>query len=144
MAYTKARADWIDYPDTSTPITAANLETIEQGIADAAADADAALALLDAQPVNAQTGTTYTLVAADAGKLVTLTNAAAITLTVPASTFTAGQRVDCLVLGAGMVTVVGSGATVNGTPSLVSRAQYSAFTVLFTSATTAVVVGDLA
>ena len=145
MAYTKARADWIDYPDTSTPITAANLETIEQGIADAAADADAALALLDAQPINAQTGTTYTLVASDAGKLVTLTNSAAITLEVPASTFTAGQRVDVLVLGAGMVTATaGSGLTLNGTPTLVSRAQWSAFTVLFTSATTAVVVGDLA
>ena len=51
---------------------------------------------------------------------------------------------DALVLGAGMVTVVGSSCTVNGTPSLVSRARYSAFTVLFTSATTAVVVGDLA
>ena len=97
-----------------------------------------------AQTINAQTGTTYTLVASDASKLVTLTNSAAITLTVPGSVFTTGQRVDCLVLGAGMVTSVGSSCTVNGTPSLVSRAQWSAFTVLFTSATTAVVVGDLA
>ena len=97
-----------------------------------------------AQTINAQTGTAYTLVAGDAGKLVTLTNSAAITLTVPGSVFTTGQRVDCLVLGAGMVTAVGSGATVNGTPTLVSRAQWSAFTVLFTSATAAVVVGDLA
>ena len=94
--------------------------------------------------INARTGSAYTLVAGDAGKLVTLTNAAAITLTVPGSVFTTGQRVDALVLGAGMVTVVGSSCTVNGTPSLVSRARYSAFTVLFTSATTAVVVGDLA
>ena len=98
-----------------------------------------------AQTINAQTGTAYTLVASDAGKLVTLTNEAAITLTVPASTFTAGQRVDCLVAGAGMVTATaGSGLTLNGTPTLVSRAQWSAFTVLFTSATAAVVVGDLA
>lgn len=97
------------------------------------------------QPVNAQTGTTYTLAASDAGKLVTLTNAAAITLTVPASVFTAGQRVDVLVAGAGMVTATaGSGLTLNGTPTLVSRSQWSAFTVLFTSATAAVVVGDLA
>ena len=97
-----------------------------------------------AQAINARTSTSYTLVAGDAGKVVTLTNAAAITLTVPGSVFTTGQRVDVLVLGAGMVTVVGSSCTVNGTPSLVSRARYSAFTVLFTSATTAVVVGDLA
>ena len=97
-----------------------------------------------AQAINARTGASYTLVAGDAGKVVTLTNTAAITLTVPGSVFTTGQRVDVLVLGAGMVTVVGSSCTVNGTPSLVSRARYSAFTVLFTSATTAVVVGDLA
>ena len=97
-----------------------------------------------AQAINAWTSTSYTLVAGDAGKVVTLTNAAAITLTVPGSVFATGQRVDVLVLGTGMVTVVGSSCTVNGTPSLVSRARYSAFTVLFTSATTAVVVGDLA
>ena len=33
--------------------------------------------------VNAQTGTTYTLVADDNGKLVTLSNAAAIAVTIP-------------------------------------------------------------
>lgn len=100
---------------------------------------------LSTQTINAQTGTTYTLVASDASKLVTCANSGAITVTVPASTFAAGQRVDLLVLGAGMVTVAaGSGMTLNGTPSLVSRAQYSAFTVLFLSATSAVVVGDLA
>ena len=96
------------------------------------------------QEINAQTGTAYTLVAGDVGKLVTLTNAAAITLTVPGNVFTAGQRVDVLGLGAGLVTVVGSSCTVNGTPSLVTRAQWSAFSVVFLSATTAVVVGDLA
>lgn len=34
-AYTKVNADWKDYPDTTTPVTAAGLEQIEQGIADA-------------------------------------------------------------------------------------------------------------
>jgi hypothetical protein len=42
MAYTKYHADWQDYPSTATPITAAALEQIEQGIADAADDADTA------------------------------------------------------------------------------------------------------
>lgn len=99
-----------------------------------------------AQPINAQTGTAYTLQASDAGKLVTLTNAAAITLTVPGSVFTAGQRVDCLVLGAGMVTAVGSSCTVSPPPgrTLVTQGTYSAFTLFFTSATTAVVIGDMA
>lgn len=109
------------------------------------AKADTALQPSTAQAINAQTGTSYTLQASDAGKLVTLDNTGAITLNAPGSVFTAGQRVDVLVLNTGMATVVGtSGATANGTPSLVSRARYSAFTVLWLSATSAVVVGDLA
>jgi hypothetical protein len=42
---------------------------------------------------NAQTGTTYTLVAADSGKLVTTSNASAITVTVPPSIFAAGEQI---------------------------------------------------
>lgn len=126
---------WEDYPSTDTPVTATALENIET-----------ALDGLAAPPINAQTGTTYTLVAADAGKLVTLTNAAAITLTVPGNVFTAGQRVDVLVAGAGMVTVVGSSCTINPEAgmALVSRAQYSAFTIMFLTATTAFVTGSMA
>lgn len=141
--------------DTQRAVTPAGLKAVADTKAPAShthddryyteTEADARyLQTATAQPINAQMGTTYTLAASDAGKLVTLTNAAAITLTVPGNVFAAGQRVDCLVGGTGMVTAVGSGATVNGTPTLVSRAQWSAFTVLFTSATAAVVVGDLA
>lgn len=98
-----------------------------------------------AQAINAQTGTTYTLVAGDAGKVVTLSNTGPITLNAPGSVFTAGQRVDVVVINTGMATVVGtSGATANGTPSLVSRARWSAFTILWTSATACVVIGDMA
>lgn len=83
--------------------------------------------------------------ATDVGKVVTLSNTGAITLNAPGSVFSAGQRVDVVVINTGMATVVGtSGATVNGTPSLVSRARYSAFTILWLSATSAVVIGDLA
>ncbi|MDN5932872.1 MAG: hypothetical protein L0I24_17700, partial [Pseudonocardia sp.] len=106
-----------------------------------------ALQATTAQAINAQTGTSYTLVSGDAGKVVTLSNAGAITLNAPGSVFTAGQRIDLVVIGAGMATVVGtSGATANpaGGSSLVSRAQYSAFTILWTSATACVVIGDLA
>lgn len=107
--------------------------------------ADSALQATTAQAINAQTGTSYTLVSGDAGKVVTLSNAGAITLNAPGSVFTAGQRVDVVVIGAGMATVVGtSGATANGTPSLVSRAQWSAFTILWTSVTACVVIGDMA
>lgn len=69
-------------------------------------------------PVNAQTGTTYTLVLGDAGKLVTLDNAAAITLTVPLNASVA-YPVNTVIggaqLGAGLVSIVGAaGVTING------------------------------
>ena len=98
--------------------------------------------------INAQTGTTYTLVLSDENKLVTLTNAGAITVTLPSDASVAipiGGRIDFAVLGAGMATfVAGSGATANGTPSLVTRAQYSAASAIKVAANTWLVVGDLA
>ena len=96
------------------------------------------------QPINAQTGTTYTLAASDRGGLVTLTNAAATTLTVStAVALAAGERVDLVQLGAGQVTVAASGVTVNATPGLKLRAQYSAATLLCISTGVYVLVGDL-
>ena len=94
--------------------------------------------------LNAQTGTTFTVANADENTLVTLTNAAAITVTLP-NTITTGARVDFSVLGAGMATFVGSGgATVTATPSAVSRATGSGATAIKLTATVWLVVGDLA
>lgn len=98
--------------------------------------------------LNAQTGTTYTLVLADAGKFVTLNNAAAIALTVPLESsvnYAIGTSIDLLQLGAGQVTVAGAGGvTVNATPGLKLRAQYSAATLVKTASNTWVLVGDIA
>ncbi|WP_396659512.1 hypothetical protein [Microbacterium sp.] len=98
--------------------------------------------------INAQTGTTYTLVLSDQGKFITLTNASPITLTVPPNSsvaFPVGAQVDLAAMGDGMVTVTpGSGVTVNGTPSLVTRAQYSAVTLIKLATNTWLAVGDLA
>lgn len=98
--------------------------------------------------INAQTGTTYAPVLTDQGKLVTMTNASAQTVTLPQNTTTAfpiGTQIDFAVLGAGMVTfVAGSGATVNGTPSLITRAQYSAVSLIKISTNGWLAVGDLA
>lgn len=98
--------------------------------------------------VNAQAGTAYTLVLADEGKLVTLTNAAAITVTLPTNAAVAwpiGGRVDVVPLGAGMVTVVGAGGvTVRATPSAVTRATYSAASLVKIAADEWLCVGDLA
>lgn len=111
--------------------------------------ADLAAKVPVAQPINAQTGTTYTLVAGDAGKLVTLDNAGAVSLTAPQdsdATIPVGTYVDVMQLGAGQVTVVaGSGATlrVSGATGK-ARAQYSRLGVQKIAADTWSVFGDLA
>lgn len=97
---------------------------------------------------NAQTGTTYTLVAADLGKLVTLSNASGITLTVPPSVFAAGNTINIQQIGAGQVTLAqGAGVTITSTGATASapklRAQYSAATIICTASNTFTVVGDL-
>ncbi len=96
---------------------------------------------------NAQTGTTYTLVAADSSKVVTASNAGAITITVPPSVYVAGDIITVVQTGAGQVTFAeGSGVTINsvGTadaPKL--RAQYSAAQVICVGSNSFVIVGDI-
>lgn len=88
-------------------------------------------AAVSASSVNAQTGTTYTLVLADAGNWVTMNNAGASTLTIPPNAsvaFPIGTVIEGAQLGAGQVTIVGgSGVTVNGDPGLKIAAQYGVF-----------------
>lgn len=100
-----------------------------------------------AQTLNAQTGTTYTFVAGDAGKLVTLSNGSAITLTVPANSsvaYATGTRLDFAQIGAGQVTVAGAGGvTVNATPGLKCRAQYSGATLVKVGTDSWLLLGDL-
>jgi hypothetical protein len=97
--------------------------------------------------LNAQTGTTYTLVLADNGKLVTLSNASAITLTVPLNSsvaFPTGAQVNIQQIGAGQVTVAGaSGVTINGTGTKLA-VQWSAGTLIKTATDTWTLIGDLA
>ena len=97
--------------------------------------------------LNAQTGTTYTLVLADNGKLVTLSNASAITLTVPTNAsvaFATGAIINIQQIGAGQVTVAGdTGVTVTSTPGLKLRAQYSAASIVKTGTDSWTLIGDL-
>jgi hypothetical protein len=95
--------------------------------------------------INTQSGTTYTLVAADAdSKMVQFTSSSSVTVTVPSATFTAGQQINLTRYGTGSVTVQGAaGVTVNATPTLVLRAQYSAATLVCIDASTFVLYGDL-
>jgi hypothetical protein len=100
--------------------------------------------------LNAQTGTTYTTVAADASaKFVTFTNASAITVTIAPSLYAVGEQINFAQMGAGQVTfqggsgvtLVSTGATA-ATPKL--RAQYSTATAICTASNTWIVVGDIA
>ena len=94
--------------------------------------------------LNAQTGTTYTLVSGDVNKLVTLSNASAVTVTVPNGVFTTGQQIHLQAIGAGQVTVASDGTTtITSTPGLKLRAQYSAATLICTGINTFTLVGDL-
>ena len=101
--------------------------------------------------INAQTGTTYTTVLDDNGKLVTLSNASAITLTIPPNSSVAypvGAQLNLAQLGAGQVTFAGgSGVTIVSTGASVSapnlRAQYSTATAVQTSTDNWLVMGDI-
>lgn len=98
--------------------------------------------------INSQTGTTYTLVLADAGKTIDLNNASSITLTVPPNSSVAlasGTRIDLIQSGAGQVTVAaGSGVTINSkAAALKLTGQWSGATLIQRSANTWVLVGDL-
>lgn len=98
--------------------------------------------------LNAQTGTSYTLAAADASKVVTASNASAITITVPSGVYVAGDIITVIQIGAGQVTFAASGTTITSTgataaaPSI--RAQYAAAQVICTASNTFTIVGDIA
>jgi hypothetical protein len=101
--------------------------------------------------INTQTGTTYTTVLDDNGKLVTLSNASAITLTIPPNSsvaYSVGAQLNLAQLGAGQVTFAGgSGVTIVSTGATASapklRAQYSTATAVQTSTDNWLVMGDI-
>ena len=119
------------------------------GIVGGTVSASAALAF------NAQTGTTYTFVLADAdNKLVTASNAAAQTYSIPTNATTAfpiGTQINLIQIGAGQVTIQ---AATSGTTTVVStgatvaapkcRAQYSAVTLVKRDTDSWYVIGDIA
>lgn len=73
---------------------------------------------LEVATVNAQTGTTYTLVIGDRGDIVTMDNASANTLTIPTNAsvaFDVGTIILVVQKGAGATTIAGdTGVTLNG------------------------------
>lgn len=89
----------------------------------------------------------YTVVLADAGKIVEMSVASANDLTVPpdsTSNFGIGSQITILQTGTGQTTLVpGAGVTINGSPGLKLRAQWSSATLIKRSANTWVALGDL-
>ena len=96
---------------------------------------------------NAQTGTTYTLVATDSGKLVTSSNAASVVVTIPAGVFAAGEQINIQSIGVGLTTISGGAVTITSTGASaiapILRARYSAATIICTASNVFTVIGDL-
>ncbi len=99
--------------------------------------------------INAQTGTTYTFVLADAGKLVTSSNGSAQTLTVPPNSsvaYATGTQIIVQAIGSGTATLAeGSGVTINSKDSNKDiDGQYAAATLIKTATDAWSLIGALA
>jgi hypothetical protein len=90
----------------------------------------------------------YTLALADRGKMVEMLVGSANNLTVPTNSnaaFPVGTTITVLQTGAGQTTIVAqSGVTINATPGLKLRAQWSSATLIKRATDTWVALGDLA
>ena len=92
--------------------------------------------------MNTQTGTTYTLLTSDNGKIITLNNASSITVTVP-SLF-AGFNCMLIQLGAGQITLTGSSTTITNRSGYTKSGGTNAIvTLIAVSATTFISSGDM-
>ena len=92
--------------------------------------------------VNAKTAN-YTLTANDKGNFVTCDGT--FTITIPSGVFSAGDRIDFVNIGTGVITFTGSGVTVNSVDSAVTiDTQWAGATFFFTSPTSGVLIGKLA
>lgn len=95
--------------------------------------------------INAQTGTTYTLLSSDNGKIVTCSNSNAITVTVP-SGLGAGFTCTIIALGTGKVTLAQNSTTLNwygGTGNVTIAGQYGSAALVAYSENTFSVSGTL-
>jgi hypothetical protein len=105
------------------------------------------------QTINAQTGTTYTLLTTDQGKYITLDNASAITVSIPTNATAAipiGSSIDLIQTGVGQVTIQ---AASSGTTTVLSvaataaapktRTRYSAVTLKKIATDTWHAIGDI-
>ena len=131
----------------TTNATTASWATIQQSDVSGLVTALSLLAPLSLS-VNTQAAT-YTLVLSDAGKQVEINNASANFLYIPTDAsvnFPVGTTIIVVQLGAGLTTIAAvtpGTTTVNATPGLKLRAQYSTATLIKRAANNWIVSGDL-
>jgi hypothetical protein len=131
-------------------------DTVPEGLGTAAAGTSESYARKDhVHPIgiedsniNAQTGTTYTLVLTDNGKFIKCTNAASITLTVPPNSsvaFPIGAEISVMQNGAGAITFAqGSGVTIRSKDTnLTTNGQYVVVALKKLATNEWVLAGDL-
>jgi hypothetical protein len=97
---------------------------------------------------NAQTGTSYTIVLADNGKIVEVANSSPITVSIPTNStaFPIGSQITILQTGTGQITFAATTpgtTTVNGTPGLKLRTQFSSAVLIKRNTEQWVVLGDV-
>ena len=95
--------------------------------------------------INAQTGTAYTLVAADANNVVTMNNSAANTVTIPTGVLPVGCAVVIIQMGAGQTTVAPTSPdALYNASSANTRAQYSVVVLYHLASGVWLLSGDMA
>ena len=86
----------------------------------------------------------YTLVLGDANELIEMSGGGTLTVPTNASVaFPVGAQISILQTGASQVTVGGAGVTINATPGLKLRAQWSSATLIKRATDTWALIGDL-
>ena len=91
--------------------------------------------------INSQSGS-YTLATSDLGKMIEMSGGGTLTIT-DSGSFPVGFTVNILQTGSSQVTVSGNGFTVNGTPGLKLRTQWSSATLVKRALNSWVLMGDL-
>jgi hypothetical protein len=91
--------------------------------------------------LNDQTGTTYTLTSADNGKVVTLNNASAITLTINTGL---GDGFNCLIVqkGVGQITIAGTATKINRQGHTKTAGQYAVVSIVHIGGEQVIIAGD--
>lgn len=135
-----------DEPTTTVNFSQAVYDTLKVGGIEYSDGVQVKQGVPSLTAINQQTSS-YTTVLADRDKLVEVSSASGVTVTIPADSSVAypvGTSIDILQTGAGQVTIAGAGGvTVNATPGLKLRTQWSSATLFKRATDTWVVFGDL-